>query len=277
MTTHDPHASALKLLASKRPLVIGHRGYARFAPENTLPSFELGIEAGADLIELDCRQSKDGVLMVIHDPDLNRTTDARKRWKQRHNPVDGRTAHEMKCLDAGSWFHPKFSKARIPLLAEALDLIQRRSVTLIEHKRGQARALVDLLREKRLINRVIIQSFDWAFLRVLHQLAPQQILGALGPPKALCNGRKPSALFRRLSGRWLREVQGTGARLVVWNQQISRKAVHLAQASGFKVWIYTVNTQRRANRLLKMGVDGVITDNVSVIWKTIALRSTDRS
>jgi len=92
MTGSETHLPAPKLLASNRPLVIGHRGYAQFAPENTFPSFEMAVAAGADLVELDYRQSKDGVLMVIHDPELNRTTDARRRWRQRHNRVESRTA-----------------------------------------------------------------------------------------------------------------------------------------------------------------------------------------
>ena len=273
MTSPEMHSTAGKLIGSKRPLVIGHRGYAQFAPENTFPSFEMAIAAGADLIELDFRQTKDGVLMVIHDPGLNRTTDARRRWRRRSNRVDSRTALEIQTLDAGSWFGHKFVGTRMPVLAEALEMIQRHSVALIEHKAGSASKLIDLLREKRLINRVIVQSFDWAFLRQVHDLAPEQITGALGPPKVLCSGRKPAAIFRRLNGLWLRELHKTGVKIAVWNQQVSRKGVDLAHRRGFRVWVYTVNTQRRANRLLNAGVDGLITDNVSLIWKTIALRA----
>jgi len=272
MTVSEAHSTAPKLLASKRPLVIGHRGYAQFAPENTFPSFEMAVAAGADLIELDYRRSKDGVLMVIHDPELNRTTDARLRWRRRHNRVESRTALEIQTLDAGSWFGHEFVGTRVPVLAEALEVIQRSSVALVERKAGDAAGLVKLLREKHLINKVIVQSFDWAFLRALHRLAPEQVIGALGPPKVLCNGRKPAAIFRRLNGPWLRELQKSGARVAVWNQQVSRSGIQVAHQRGIKVWVYTVNTQRRANRLLNVGVDGMITDNISLVWRTIALR-----
>ncbi len=272
MTASETHLPAPRLLASKRPLVIGHRGYSQFAPENTFPSFQMALEAGADLIELDYRQSKDGVLMVIHDPELNRTTDARRRWRQRHNRVESRTSLEIQELDAGSWFGHEFAGTRVPVLAEALEVIQRSSVALVEHKAGDAAGLVKLLREKHLINKVIVQSFDWAFLRALHRLAPEQVIGALGPPKVLCNGRKPAAIFRRLNGPWLRELQKSGARVAVWNQQVSRSGIQVAHQRGIKVWVYTVNTQRRANRLLNVGVDGMITDNISLVWRTIALR-----
>src|SRR5258707_2443070 len=120
MTVCEAHSTAPKLLASKRPLVIGHRGYAQFAPENTFPSFEMAVAAGADLIELDYRQSKDGVLMVIHDPELSRTTDARRRRRQRHKPVESLTAPEIQALDAGNWFGHEFSGTRVRGLCETL-------------------------------------------------------------------------------------------------------------------------------------------------------------
>src|SRR5512134_1315284 len=63
----DAASPAAALINLKRPLIIGHRGYPRFAPENTLPSFKLALEAGADLIELDYHQNRDGDLVVIHD------------------------------------------------------------------------------------------------------------------------------------------------------------------------------------------------------------------
>src|SRR6516225_7878461 len=73
MKAGDTNLPALNLIAAKRPLVIGHRGYCQFAPENTLPSFKLAMDAGADLVELDYYHSKDGQLIVMHDPDLDRT------------------------------------------------------------------------------------------------------------------------------------------------------------------------------------------------------------
>jgi glycerophosphoryl diester phosphodiesterase len=262
---------ALKVLTKERPLVIGHRGYCQFAPENTLPSFDLAIEAGVDLVELDFHQSKDGVLIVIHDADLRRTTDARRQWKKRVNRVNSRTATEIRDLDAGRWFHKKFGGVQVPTLAQAIERIGKESVALIEHKSGEANAVVKLLRETRTINRVVVQSFDWVFLQELHHLAPDLVIAALGPPKRLCSGRKPRGVFRGLHGGWLNELQKTHATVAVWNQQVSRKAVDLAHTQGIKVWVYTVNTERRARRLLRRGVDGLISDNPSIIWRALAL------
>src|SRR5262245_33791522 len=180
----DMHASdsatpATQLLASKRPLVIAHRGYSEFAPENTLPSFKLAMAAGADLVELDYYHSKDGQLVVMHDPDLDRTTDATNRWGGRKIKIESKTAAEIQTLDAGSWFDPKYAGTKVPLLNEALDTIQKGSVTLIERKGGDPAACTKLLISKDLINKVVVQSFDWEYLRGFHELQPDQVLGAL--------------------------------------------------------------------------------------------------
>jgi glycerophosphoryl diester phosphodiesterase len=263
---------ALRAIANPRPLVIGHRGYCRFAPENTLPSFELALASGADLVELDCRPSKDGQFMVIHDAELDRTTDATRRWGGKRIRVQSKTAAEIQSLDAGRWFGAHFAGTRVPLLATALDAIQRTGVTLIERKSGEAAALVKLLREKDLINKVVVQSFDWAFLREFHRQEPAQVLAGLGPPSRLPTGRKAPALLRGLNAGWLRHLGTTGARVVVWNKQVPKRAVHLAHHRGFKVWVYTVDELRLANRLLDRGVDGIITNNTGLIWKVMALR-----
>ena len=269
---HAPiHASALKLLAAKRPLVIGHRGYCQFAPENTLPSFEMAIRAGADLVEMDYRLSSDGIPVVIHDRDLDRTTNARRKWHHRRIPVASKTAHEIQGLDAGKWFDEGFAGTRVPLLSEALQAIHGRAVALIERKTGDCDNCLGLLREKGLVNQVIVQSFDWKYLRQLHAQEPHQLLAALGPAHLLANGKRPLGVVRRLNRAWLAHAQKSGARIVVWSPKVSRGIVQLAHSQGLKVWVYTVNNARLAKRLLRAGVDGLITDNPSLIWKVMAL------
>jgi glycerophosphoryl diester phosphodiesterase len=272
MNASETNLPALKLVASQRPLVIGHRGYCQFAPENTLPSFKLAMVAGADLVELDYYHSKDGKLVVIHDHELDRTTDATNRWAQKKIKVETKTVAELQSLDAGSWFDPKYAGTRIPLLAEALDTIQKGGVTLIERKAGAPADCIKLLREKGLINHLIVQSFDWEYLRAFHEQEPEQVLGALGPPERLADGKKPSGIAKELNVTWLDELQKTGAKVAVWSQKVSREAVQLAHQRGLKVWVYTINDPALANELLDMGVDGIITNNTSLIWKTIALR-----
>ncbi|MGD0261534.1 MAG: glycerophosphodiester phosphodiesterase family protein [Verrucomicrobiota bacterium] len=272
MNASETNLPALQLIASQRPLVIGHRGYCQLAPENTLPSFKLAPAAGADLVELDYHHSRDGKLVVIHDGELDRTTDATKRWAQKHIKVETKTAAEIQSLDAGSWFDPEYAGTRIPLLAEALDVIQKGSVTLIERKAGAPADCIRLLREKGLVNRVVVQSFDWEYLRAFHEQEPEQVLGALGPPAHLSDGKKPSGIAMELNATWLDELQKAGAKVAVWNQKVTKEAVQLAHQRGLRVWVYTINDPALANELLDMGVDGIITNNTSLIWKTIALR-----
>src|SRR5215471_17864976 len=113
--TVEPKTAA-EVIESKRVLVIGHRGFCHQAPENTLPSFRLALEAGVDLVELDYRHSRDEVPVVIHDPELNRTTDATARFRNRHVRVASKTATEIQSLDAGQWFDARFAGTRVPLL-----------------------------------------------------------------------------------------------------------------------------------------------------------------
>jgi glycerophosphoryl diester phosphodiesterase len=263
--TNAPPSPLAALISSTRPLVIGHRGYCAHAPENTLPSFDLALQAGADLVELDYRHSRDEVPVVIHDAELDRTTDARRHWRKRHVEVNARTASDIQTLDAGRWFHARFTGTKVPLLAEALELIQTRSTALIERKAGDARTCARLLRQNGWLGRVIVQSFDWEYLRQFHELEPGQPLGALGPPTLLAGGAKPAGWSKPLSPRWLEEAARTGARVIVWNRQVTAKAIELAHQRGLKVWVYTINQPSLARRLIRLGVDGLITNDPELI------------
>jgi glycerophosphoryl diester phosphodiesterase len=269
----DDSSPAAALVNAKRPLIIGHRGYPQFAPENTLPSFKLALEAGADMIELDYHHSADGELVVIHDFTLDRTTDATNRWGGQKLGVNGRSYAELKTLDAGSWFKANYAGTTLPLLGDVLEFVhQGGGVTLIERKAGNATNCVSLLREKNLVNHVIVQSFDWDFLKAFHELEPQQILGALGPPKTLSDGSKPGEQDKTLNEQWLDWLKPTGVKAVVWNDQVTAEAVRLAHQRGLIVWVYTINEPAAANKLLDLGVDGLITNNTGLLWKTLALR-----
>lgn len=263
---------AQRLLQSKRPLVIGHRGYAAVAPENSIPSFERALAAGADLIELDYHHSKDGVPVVLHDFTLDRTTDAVQRWGGSKLKPGDFTAAELKQLQTGLWYKPPYPNAPLPLLTDALQVIQRGSVTLIERKGGDAATCVRLLREQRLINQVVVQSFDWDYLRDFRQLDTEQVLAALGPPGSR-DGKRLTEDEKALSARWLDEIKGLGLQVAAWNKQVDKTAVKAAHRRGLRVWVYTINDEATARQLLEAGVDGVITDNPALIWKCLATRA----
>jgi len=263
---------AEKLLNAPRTLVIAHRGYCQVAPENTLPAFKLAKAAGADLVELDYHHSKDGELIVLHDHTLDRTTDALAKWGGKDIRADTKTLAELRSLDAGKWFDPQFAGTKFPTLKESLDEIQNGGVTLIERKAGDAAACVKLLQEHQLVNQVIVQAFDWKYLTDFHKLEPKQVLGALGPPSTR-DGKKLTATEKELSAAWIDEAQKTGARAVVWNNQVTKETVAYAHGKKLKVWVYTINDPAEVNRLLDLGVDGIITNNTGLIWRTLALRN----
>ena len=258
-----------RILLRDQTLVIAHRGFSRLAPENTVPAFELALAAGADLVEFDVRSSRDGQLVVVHDHELDRTTDAKRRWGRRHNRVDAKTGSEIRALDAGTWFHRTFGGVKVPLLSEALTTIGKRSVPLIERKGGNATAYASFLRENNLVNNVIVQSFDWEFLRMLHEEEPRLVLGALGPARLLAGGRKPFGISRKLNAAWLTQVHNTGARIVVWTRKVSKGSMRLAHERGLKVWVYTINEVKLARRLVGAGVDGVITNDPTLMRKAL--------
>lgn len=160
------------------PYVIGHRGAAGYAPENTMAAFERGIALRADAIELDINVSKDGELMVIHDPTLDRTTNGTGLVMQH-------TAAEIQSLDAGSWFDPSFSNCRISTLREVLHWARGRVPVVIEIKNGPIfypdieKLLLETLDELDMRPEVLVISFDHLVLRDLKNLAPDVATGVL--------------------------------------------------------------------------------------------------
>ncbi len=270
-TAADGGSPAEKLVNSPRTLVIAHRGYSEIAPENTLPSFKLAKKAGADLVELDYYHSKDGKLVVMHDGTLDRTTDATSRWGGSKIKLDSKTLAELKELDAGKWFDPQFAGTKVPTLEEALDLIQDGNMTLIERKEGDAATCVKMLQARGLVNKLVVQSFDWNYLADFHALEAKQVLGALGPLSSK-DGKKLSAPEKVLNPEWVDLALKSGVRVIGWNNQVTKEAVDYAHSKGVRIWVYTINDQAEANRLMDLGVDGIITNNTSIIWRAVALR-----
>jgi glycerophosphoryl diester phosphodiesterase len=160
------------------PYVIGHRGAAGYAPENTMVAFERGIALRADAIELDVHPTADGHLVVIHDPTLNRTTNG-------SGLVAQHTLAQLRELDAGSWFDPSFAGERIPTLREVLDWARGRTKVVIEIKQGPIfypnveQLLVAELDAAGMRDDVLVISFDHQSVRRVKELAPDIVTGVL--------------------------------------------------------------------------------------------------
>lgn len=257
-------ASAARSLVTKPGvLVIAHRGDSKVAPENTLPAFASAVKAGADLVELDYLHSADGVPVVCHDGELDRTTNACQLWGGKRIRLTSKTLAELSQLDAGHWFDPKFAGTPLPRLDESIDLIQNGSMTLIERKQGDAATCVKLLTEKQLLDGVVVQAFDWDYLADCHKIAPGLVLGALGT--------------KEVTAERLDQIGTTGARVVGWNDKYtSAESIKAIHDRGWKAWVYTVDDPARAIQLVQAGADGIITNRPAEIRKAIESASASR-
>jgi len=162
-----------------------HRGAAGLAPENTLAAFRMAIELGADATEMDLQLTKDGVVVIIHDDTVDRTTDGRGR-------IGDLTLADIKRLDAGAKFGATFRGERIPTLRELIDLVKasgnRRfrlnlEIKFAEGREGQPADLEErvlaVLGETGFLDRVITQSFHHASAAKMKRLAPSVPAGLL--------------------------------------------------------------------------------------------------
>ncbi|MBL8702658.1 MAG: glycerophosphodiester phosphodiesterase [Alphaproteobacteria bacterium] len=139
--------------------VCGHRGHSIGAPENTVPALEAAVAHGANVCEIDVVLSADDEIVMIHDEILDRTTDGRGR-------VAARTLTELRRLDAGAWFEPRFAGTRLATLGEALAAARRLGLALLVEIKERQRPdrlierLAALLGEHRALDDVLVISFD---------------------------------------------------------------------------------------------------------------------
>ena len=229
--------------------IVGHRGLAGLAPENTLVSFREAIRAGADWLEFDVRFASDGVPIVIHDASLKRTTSGR-------GPVRARSLAEIRKLDAGSWFDPRFAGERIPTLDDVLKLASRirLNIEIKAHAapaRRAAQAVWSRVKRSGLQQRTLISSFDPNVLKALRDLDPKVSLGFPWQIGLRDPVRRALALKSRMM---LFEVGG-----------LSERKVRRCRDVGLEVWVYTVNEPEEMRRVLDLSIDGLITDRPDLL------------
>jgi glycerophosphoryl diester phosphodiesterase len=238
----------LAALAAPGPITVAHRGDSGEFPENTLPAFAAAVAAGAAMIEFDVQESRDGVIVCIHDNTVDRTTDAVAVFGQEHTRVDALTQQELARLDAGLWKAPSHRGARIPTLADALVVIQRGSIAMIEHKAGTPERLVALLRRLDLVHDVLVQSFAWDFVARVHALEPSVALGALGEGP--------------LTDDHVRRLAATHAGLVHWDvHDIRAEDVTRLHQLGYFTCVYTANSDVTLAGAAALGIDAITTNH----------------
>ena len=228
-------------------LIWAHRGASAHAPENTLIAFQEAKRQGADGIELDVHPTRDGRLVVIHDATVQRTT-------QGFGHVADLTLAELRTLDAGYKFSPRFSGEGIPTLQEALDFSRGANLLVnIEIKTGQAayagieQAVLRAVRETAMIADVVVSSFQPDVLTRMKVLDPSV---------------ETALLTGDLQGTSPQQAKAVGANAIHPSfRSVSPPFLHHALRLGLVVRPYTVNDERTMQRLAAWGVQGIITDD----------------
>ena len=220
-------------------LRIGHRGARAYEPENTLRSFRRALEIGVDAVELDVRKTKDDLLVVIHDPDVKRTTNG-------YGLVSELTLEEIK----------QFSTERgekVPTLEEALRFLDRKARVLIELKEnGIEEKVLFIVHGNGLQNTVIIVSFLEDALRKVRELDSEVDTGLI-----YVKHKNPIKAALELKATYL----------VSFYKFTHTANVQKAHENGLKVIVWTVNDPAEVAEYAKKGVDGIASDKPDILTR----------
>lgn len=222
--------------------VTAHRGYSAVYPENTIPAFKGAIQVGADWAELDVQQTADGEVIVMHDSNLKRTTGLDKEvWQV--------TWNEIKDLDNGSWFDKKYQTVRIPTLEEVLKVCRGKIHLNIEikpsgHDKDLEEQVAKLLKKYHMRDTCVVSSLKYDSLRKIKQ-ADDSIETAYITSVSYGN-------FTDLEYADGYSVEST---------LLSKSFVNKAQKTGKQIYVWTVNSEERLEKVVGMGIDNVITDD----------------
>ncbi len=222
---------------------IGHRGAAGLEPENTLRSFRRAEEEGADALEMDLRVTRDGHLVVLHDPTVDRTTNGT-------GPVHGLTLAEVQRLDGGLG-------ERVPTFGEVLEATALPLHAELKVEEA-AEPLTRVILEEDVAGRVTSISFDPEALRRVRRVLPDQPVGLIlsgAPPDAAELARSVGADLVSLEWAYL-----------------NAEAVERCRRAGLKVTAWTVNEPGQMRRVIELGVDGIVTDRPDLLARTISAR-----
>lgn len=245
------------------PIVVAHRGDSMHYPENTLPAFLSAVEMGVDVIETDVHLSKDGVLVIWHDPTLDRNTNGSGR-------IEDHTLEELKGFDAGYTFtkdggesYPfRGTGVRLATLEEALQACpeQRFNIDLKSKTPAIVDEFISVVRRNDAQDRVVGASFHLSNLRNLRVKAPE-ILTSLTTTEVV------RYLFLQKTGL-LSRTAGRGSPLIFqvpvrqWRiEVITPEFIRAFHDHGAIIQVWTINEEAEMRRLLSMGVDSIMTDD----------------
>ncbi len=245
-----------RFVAGPKPRLFGHRGASGTMPENTLPSFSEALAAGADRLELDVHLSADEEVIVLHDPDLDRTTDGK-------GPAGRLRLTELRELDAGYQFesvdgqHPfRGRKIRIPTFAEVLAHFS--NVPLNVELKVDEPALVSAM--KRLLDRhdawtrVLLTAENESLMERIRNVMPDVLTGMCANEVLEFLGNGGNSSYRARG--YALQVPVTYAGIPI----ITPQFVDIAHAAHLEVHAWVINDEAEMQNLVGMGVDGIMTD-----------------
>ncbi len=232
------------ILNDTKVIIIGHRGANNVAPENTLKSFKKAIELGADYIEFDIHKSKDGKIVVMHDSSTFATTGHK-------GSIRRMTLEELKELDCGEG-------EKIPTLREVIELAKGKIGLQIEIKaKSLADSLVSLLKSENLIESTLISSFLHEELLKIKKIEPNLKVATLEPITT-----KISKEWSYLGGIIINAITYSCHAVHPLYNLVNQKFVDFVHKNNLKINIWTVNSRAAMKKFVRMGVDGLITDNI---------------
>ena len=246
---------------SQTPLVIAHRGDSAHRPENTLASFASALELGASLVEFDVQLTGDGHVVVLHDSEVDRTTNGRGDVRQMN-------VTDVRALSAGypDRFGEKWAGERIPTLAEALTLLHGRARAMIEIKQesvsndaegGIEALVVTEIRRQGLVDQVAVISFDHRALVRCRTLAPEILRGHLF-------GRTPLE-------EMVPTARDAGCGVVMPHKsRIDEELAALVDGAGLKLATWVVDDPAELERLATFGLYAVGTNCPGVLLQALA-------
>jgi len=232
-------------------LIIAHRGASNIAPENTLKAFKKAIELGADYIEFDVHQSKDGEIVIIHDANTFRTTG-------HLGLIKDMTLEEIKNLDCGDG-------EKIPTLGELIKLAEGKISLNCEIKaKGMTQKIIEILRETDFFEPTIISSFNHSELLKIKNVEPKIKLAALNPTHTgwIINWFSRKNVIKTASKN---NFYAINPLYLIVNQ----KFIDNAHEKNLKVFPWTVDSISSIENLIKMGVDGIISNNISRVKEVL--------
>jgi len=239
---------------------VGHRGASALAPENTIRAFELAVELGCDMLEFDVLDLVDGTLVLAHSDDLSEVSHGRARGRVRRQTLDGlrRAAPDLPTLDDAL----VFCAERLPGIGLQVDL-KRRGIEL---------AVVDALRRHEVVDRSWVSGFDAAALRRIAEFEPDLQRSYTMPRDRLGIARQRplapvvrgalasigASLPRRLPALLARARAGAAT---LHHSVASAAAIARAHEVGAAVYVWTVDDPNLAERFVREGADGIITND----------------